>query len=115
MTVRDGPRFTRGRFATPEELFSELERRCDELARGVDKKPVDMLFRKLEPVEVVAARLEVIGPRRGLRGGVRGGIDIRADGSTEAFLGRATRKVIEPWPGETVASALRRCLGPGLA
>jgi hypothetical protein len=56
----------------------------------------------------VAARGEVTGP-----GGVRGGVDLRGDGSTEAFTGRVRRRVVEQRDGETPYDALRRALGAG--
>jgi hypothetical protein len=42
--------------------------------------------------------------------GVRGGIDLRGDGSLQAFSGRIRRAVIEPRDDEDAYSALRRVL-----
>ena len=63
------------------------------------------LVRDVEPVAQVALRAEVAGR------GVRGGVDVRGDGSAEAFTGRWRRVLVEREPGETAHGALRRALG----
>jgi hypothetical protein len=64
-----------------------------------------MLGRTYEPVRQVAARGEVSGPGR-----LRAGVDLRGDGSAEAFTGRWHRRLVAPEPGETAYDALRRVL-----
>lgn len=63
------------------------------------------LVREIEPVAQVAVRAEVAGP-----GGIRGGIDVRGDGSAEAWTGRLRRAVVEQRPGEDAYAALSRVL-----
>ena len=84
--------------------MSELEREGRELEAGAHERPQGgTIIRKLEPVEIVVARLELSGPRR-----LRAGVDVRGDGSSEAFSGRLRRRVIEQGANESPYDALRR-------
>lgn len=62
-------------------------------------------MRSFEPHEQVAGRLEVSGPGR-----VRGGVDIRGDGSAHPFTGRLRRREVKPKRSENAYAALRRAL-----
>lgn len=63
--------------------------------------------REFEPAQQVALRAELKGPR-----GLRAGIDLRGDGSAEAWTGRLGRRVVEQQAGEDVYAALRRVSWP---
>jgi hypothetical protein len=64
------------------------------------------LGRAYEPAQQVAVRGELRGP-----GGLRAGVDVRGDGSAEAFTGFVRRRLIELGDGEDAWSALRREVG----
>ncbi len=105
VTVRRRGATERLRFATLPDALVALEARLDALGPGERRVHEHAFARDLAPVEQVALRGEVSGP------GVRGGVDVRGDGSAEAFTGRWRRVVVEPRPGETAHDALRRALG----
>lgn len=109
LTVRTGPRVERRRFDELEEALEELEARAHELARDAPRDAVDVRFKRFDPTEQVAARIELAGPER-LIPSVRAGLDVRGDGSTEAYIGRVSRAVVQQRKGETSYRALRRAL-----
>jgi hypothetical protein len=63
-----------------------------------------VLGREYAAQDQVAGRFEVRGP------GVRGGMDVRGDGSRVAYTGRIRKAVVEPRSGESVLAALGRTL-----
>ncbi|HZO36471.1 MAG TPA: hypothetical protein VFB41_06295 [Solirubrobacteraceae bacterium] len=65
--------------------------------------------RTYEPAQQVTARGEIAIPGRLTR--PRAGIDVRGDGSAEAWIGRLRRRVIARELGEDAYAALRRELG----
>jgi len=111
LTVRHGSRVEHDRFDDLDAALSELERRLDGVTGEARQRPVSFLGRRYDPVAQVAARAEVAGPHR-LLPSVHGGVDMRGDGSTEAYTGRWRRRLVEVRPGETAYQALRRALHP---
>ncbi len=107
LTVRDGPKVTRERFPTLADALAALERSTGHVAGRPLRDTVDLRYREFSPVAQVAVRAEVSGPGRVLAP-VLGGIDVRGDGSIEAYTGRIRRRLVKPRSGETVYEALRR-------
>jgi hypothetical protein len=104
LTVRRGPKVVHERFPSLAEAIGALEQRGRELEQGADARPVGgRLLRKLEPVQQVVGRLELSGPGR-----LRAGVDVRGDGSSEAYTGRVRRRLVEGRRGESAYDALRR-------
>ena len=102
VTVRRGPRVERERFEGLEEALAFVERRGQELESSADAHVVNVpLGRSFEPVQQVVARIAVSGA----------GIDVRGDGSSEAWTGRVRRRLIEQRDGESAYDALRREVG----
>jgi hypothetical protein len=99
---RVGPEVRRERFASLEDLFASLSERLGDVSR---EPPRHVLGRDYEPVRQVAGRFEVRGPD-----GLRGGLDVRGDGSAEAYSGWIRKTLVEQRDGESAVSALRRAL-----
>jgi hypothetical protein len=109
LTLRDGPRVTRARFPTLTAALDALEAHVAALGGRPARDAVDLRVRRIEPVAQVVGRAELSGPER-LLPRVRAGLDVRGDGSTEAWTGRASRSVIALQDGESPVAALRRVL-----
>jgi hypothetical protein len=105
LSIRHGAHVERARFEDLSAAVAELERRLRAIERHADRKPVSALGREFAPVQQVVARGEVAGPGR-----IRAGIDVRGDGSAEAWTGRWRRRLVEQRTGESAYDALRRTL-----
>jgi hypothetical protein len=104
LKIRAGAKVTKERCAGLATALAAIEREGRELERSTDGRGEGgALLRRLEPVQIVVARLELSGPR-----GLRAGVDVRGDGSSEAFTGRLRRRVLEQGRGESAYDALRR-------
>lgn len=103
--VRSGSKVERSRHDDLAEALREIERRGHELEASADAKPRSPLGRTFEPVQQVVARIELAGPGR-----LRAGVDVRGDGSAEAYRGRLRKQVIEQRKNESPYDALRRTL-----
>jgi len=105
VVVRRRGKTEKARHDTLDAALAALETRLRELA-AQQRPHVERVFRRdIEPVAQVAARGELRGP-----GGLQAGIDVRGDGSAEAFTGRTSRQVVEPRPGEDAYATLARAV-----
>jgi hypothetical protein len=109
LTVRNGPHVERMRYATLDAVVDAMEERMDALAPKARREAIQVFRRRFDAVRQVAVRAEVTAPG-GLLGGLRGGVDLRGDGSAEAYLGRYRRSLVQLEPGETAYDGLRRAL-----
>jgi hypothetical protein len=101
LTVRRGPKIEKETRESLDEALDLLEAYTTTATR---QQAVDFVNRRFEPGELVAMRVELKGD------GVRAGLDVHGDGSATAWTGRIRRTAIEPEPGESPLSALRRTL-----
>jgi hypothetical protein len=107
LTVRKtGARVRKEREPSLDDALGALERIGREIERTADAAPLGgELMRRFQPVQQVVGRIELAGPGR-----LRAGIDVRGDGSSEAFTGRLRRTLVEQRSGESPYDALRRTL-----
>jgi hypothetical protein len=108
VTVRTSGRVEKRAFDTLDAALEVLEERAREAAGAPRARTI---ARRWAPEDQIAARAEVAGPER-WRPAVRGGLDVRGDGSVEAWTGAPERRVVEPAEGEDAYAALRRALRP---
>jgi hypothetical protein len=109
LTVRSGPRVERVRLDTLVQAVAALERRLEELAPDAGRRAVQFGRRRYDPARQVAVRAELTGPG-GPLSRPHGGVDLRGDGSAEAYTGRVKRRLVELRAGETPYGGLRRAL-----
>lgn len=113
LTVRAGPKVKRSTFSEIGDALDELEARARELIATAPGEGFDARFKRFEPSERVVARLELAGPERFVPN-VRAGVDVRGDGSAQAYRGRVRREVIAARGSESPFTALRRTLTEAL-
>jgi hypothetical protein len=105
VVIRSGPRVERLAAASLEEALELIEQRARALSGGPGRAAVELRYKTFQPVQQVAHHIELRGPR-----GVSGGVDVRGDGSVEAWTGRLRRRLVPQEPGESAYAALRRTL-----
>jgi hypothetical protein len=106
LTIRHGARVERERYGDLDAALGAIEERGRELERTANTRTRGgTIIRKIEPVQQVIARLELAGPGR-----LRAGLDVRGDGSSEAFTGRVRRRLVDQRNSESAYDALRRAL-----
>jgi hypothetical protein len=109
ITVRAGSQVQRSTADTLDDALDRLEEHCRSVSQGPGRRPVRLHHRTFEPVQQVAARAEVSGPQHWAPS-VRAGVDVRGDGSAEAWIGRLRRRLIAQRGDESPYDALRRAL-----
>ncbi len=108
VTVRVRGRVTRERYESLEAALAQIAEQVEEAERDAYAEPEGGgLMRRIDPVQQVVTRIELAGPRR-----LRAGIDVRGDGSSEAWTGRVRRRLVEQRDGEDAVAALRRSATP---
>jgi hypothetical protein len=103
LIIRVRAKVEKSAFATLGEALDALETETRAAANTLVPHVERALGREYEPSQQVAMRAELRGP-----GGLRVGIDVRGDGSAEAFRGVLRRRPIAPTEREDAWRALRR-------
>ena len=107
ITVRVKAKLDRERADDLQGALGMVEQRARRLAvQAREPARGGTLVRRFEPVQQVFGRIELAGP-----GGLRAGVDVRGDGSVEAFTGRLRRRLVRQEGDESPYDALRRVLG----
>ncbi|HEX8204760.1 MAG TPA: hypothetical protein VF587_01750 [Solirubrobacteraceae bacterium] len=101
LVMRFGPRVEKERFASLDEALDALAARVPSVS---PREARSAFGRDYEPVRQVAGRLELHGPD------THGGVDVRGDGSAEAYTGWIRKRLVERQEGESAVDALRRSL-----
>jgi hypothetical protein len=110
LTVRNGSDVKRTRFQALDAALDALEEQIDELAPQAKRDAVEIGKRRFDAARLVSVRAELAGPGAGLLGAVHGGIDLRGDGSAEAYTGKLRRSLVTLEEGESACAGLRRVL-----
>ena len=110
VTIRVGPKVRRTRHAQLASAIDTLEMELTALGPAARRDTQRALTRHYDPADQVAARGELSGPSR-LMPRVRGGADVRGDGTIAVYRGKVRRELIECKRGERAFDALRRTLG----
>lgn len=105
LTLRAQGRVEKRTFPSQDEALDALEAECRAIATAGRRNAVTVARRTYEPIVQVQARAELRGPGR-----AAAGVDVRGDGSTEAYVGRMRRSVVAQEKGESAYAALRRVL-----
>jgi hypothetical protein len=106
VTERTRGKVNRDSFGSLDDALRDIDARAGDHARTADAQPEGGgLMRRIDPVQQVVARLELSGPGR-----VRAGVDVRGDGSSEAWTGRFRRELVQQEAGESATDALGRTL-----
>jgi len=108
VTARKGPKVERERYDDAGQALAAVERHAEELRRTAHSRATGgRIIRRFEPVQQVVGRVEIKGPS-----GLSGGVDVRGDGSSEAYTGGMQRTLVVQRDGESASAALRRVLTP---
>ncbi len=108
LTLRRGSKVTTARFASLDAALDAMRRELTS-AREPRRGPARAFSREIAPAAQVAVRAEVAGPQRVLAT-VHAGVDLRGDGSPEAWTGWVSKRVVQRRDGEDAVAALRRVL-----
>ena len=100
LVLRLGSRVEKERHESLDGALASMAARMPQVSRRPSTRAI---ARDYEPQQQVAGRIELHGPS-----GTHGGIDVRGDGSAEAYVGWIRKRLAEQREGESAVDALRR-------
>lgn len=103
VTVHEQGKRSRASYASLDEALEAVAAEVSARS-GTRASTVRAFTREVEPGDQVIARIELHGPR------AHGGVDLRGDGTAQAFTGRWARRPVASPGRETAPQALRRAL-----
>jgi hypothetical protein len=104
LTLRREGATEKQRFESLDEALDALEQEARAFAATERREARRALMRSYDPVQLVPLRAALSGAR------LAAGVDVRGDGSAEAWTGRFRRSVLPQRSGESPYDALRRVL-----
>lgn len=116
VVARIGAQVKRSEAVELDQALGLLEAEGRATQASANAQEIDLISRRIEPVQQVLARVElrrVSGDRlfdRFRRGKAVGGVDVRGDGSAEAYIGQVHRTLVEQVVHEDAFGALRRAV-----
>ena len=107
LTIRIGAEVKHLQAETLDQALELLKKQLGPLTTQSSRKPVGLGYRTYEPAQQVAARGELRINKKRFRS-TYAGVDVRGDGSSEAWIGHFGRKLIDQEAGESSFDALSR-------
>jgi hypothetical protein len=109
LTVRNGSVVERLSRDSLAASIDAMKQRLSELEPDVREDASGLFKRQFDPVRRVVVRAEIAGPG-GRRSATHGGVDLRGDGSVEAYTGRFRRSLVPLEGDESQYDGLLRAL-----
>lgn len=99
IVIRDGPNVEHYRSENVDEALAIVTNRAQKIAEQSRHEAVNLRYKTYTPISRVIGRAEICHSEHRLKK-ICAGVDVRGDGSMEAWRGRFNRKLIDPEGGD---------------